>query len=188
MYFVPFAGTKRVPLSVIALGFTLAFIVALLLPVTLDSTSSEAPQNLLANGGFEQPVVDVGGFVPLSSGPEIPGWRIVGTPGTVGAVSTAFLQNGIRFTAKAGAQWLDLTGSNNAATGIAQTVESRPGSHYRLSFAVGNVVDPGGLFGVSSTVDVLVNGNRVLAATNSGGAMTQAWKTFTLPIDPKIGT
>ena len=83
-------------------------------------------------------------------------------------------------------QWLDLTGSSNTATGVAQTIRAQqPGATYRLSFAVGNVVDPGGLFGVTSTVDVLVNGNRVLAATNSGGGMTQAWKTFTLPVDPK---
>ena len=51
-----------------------------------------------------------------------------------------------------GKQWLDLTGLSNSATGVAQTVKAVPDATYKLSFALGNVVDAGGTFGKSSTI------------------------------------
>jgi hypothetical protein len=49
---------------------------------------------------------------------------------------------------------------------------------------VGNVDDPGGLFGVTSTVNVMVNGVQVFTATNSKGAgqAKQVWRKFTTTI------
>ena len=43
-------------------------------------------------------------------------------------------------------------------------------------------MNPGGIFGTSSTVDVLVNGTMVLAATNTSGAGSthQVWQQFSL--------
>jgi hypothetical protein len=51
-------------------------------------------------------------------------------------------------------------------------------------FWVGNVNDPGGIFGVSSTVKVFVNGVLKLTAVNSLHPTNhkQAWKEFTLTI------
>ncbi len=140
------------------------------------------PSNLLTNGSFEQPLVSSSSYAAVSTGATIAGWRVVGAHGSVGVVGTQFAQNGIRFVAKAGDQWLDLTGSSNSRTGVAQTVKTTPGASYELSFAVGNVIDPGGLFGRDSTVDVLIDGNRLLAARNGGGGRTQSWKSFTVPV------
>ena len=145
--------------------------------------------NLIGNGGFEQPVVGAGGYKVVSTGQSFAGWKVVGAAGNVAPISGAFQQNGIRFTAKAGKQWLDLTGAgSNGPTGVAQTVKTVAGARYRLTFAVGNVVDPGGLFGTSSTVTVLVNGRSVLKATNRAGGKVQAWKTFTTTVKATSGT
>ena len=42
--------------------------------------------------------------------------------------------------------------------------------------------DPGGIFGVKSTIDVLINGELGLTATNADGKNThdQVWKQFEL--------
>jgi fatty acid-binding protein DegV len=49
---------------------------------------------------------------------------------------------------------------------------------------VGNVYDPQGIFGVSSTVIVRVNGKQVYKATNSRGKgkATQVWEKFVTTI------
>jgi len=154
---------------------------ALALPSAATSSRSDSP-NLIRNGGFEQPVVGTGGYKLVPSGQSFAGWKVVGATGNVGPISGAFSQNGIAFTAKAGKQWLDLTGLSNSVTGVAKTVKTKPGASYRLSFAVGNVVDSGGIFGTISTVNVLVNGHNVLAATNRTGGHEQAWKTFTVTV------
>lgn len=178
------ASRPRVPVAVVAIGFGLVLAVALALPVTPISKRS-TPPNLAANGSFEEPVVGAGQFEARSTGESIAGWRVVGARGTVGVVSTAFVQNGLHFDAKDGNQWLDLTGSSNTATGVAQTFQTEPGHEYRLSFAVGNVVDPGGLFGLVSAVDVFVNGRQVLVATNAAVGKGQVWKTFAMPVRPR---
>lgn len=43
---------------------------------------------------------------------------------------------------------------------------------------MGNVYDPGGIFGTTSTVDVSVNGTQVKAVTNSEMGTTQQWMKF----------
>jgi hypothetical protein len=161
----------------VGFGFVLA--VAFVVPAAAVPSSSA---NLIVNGGFEQPFVGVGAYKLVATGQSFAGWRVVGAAGNVGPISGTFNQNGIHFTAKAGKQWLDLTGVSNTKTGVAQTVKTSSGTSYRLSFAVGNVRDPGGIFGTTSTIDVVVNGHQLLAATNKGGSKTQAWKTFTATI------
>lgn len=148
-----------------------------------DALRTGAPANLIKNGGFEQPVVAAGGYSLFSKGQSFPGWRVVGAPGNVAPISGAYTSAGFRFVPKVGRQWIDLTGLSNSATGIAQTVGTTAGASYRLSFSVGNVVEPGGIFGTRSTVVVVVNGRRLLAATNSGGGKSrQSWKTFTTTV------
>ena len=41
---------------------------------------------------------------------------------------------------------------------------------------------PGACSGLTSAVNVLVNGHKVLAATNKEGGKAQAWKTFALTV------
>jgi hypothetical protein len=102
----------------------------------------------------------------------------------VSIVSTTFTQNGFSFVAQEGNQWLDLTGdgANSPANGVQTTLATAIGQAYNLSFYVGNIVNPLGIFGTTSTVNVLVNGLPVLTATNSAGTglTSQIWQQFSL--------
>jgi hypothetical protein len=52
-----------------------------------------------------------------------------------------------------------LTGfSSNQFEGVEQTVTTTIGTTYDLSFLIGNVYDPGGVFGTTSTVQVRLGG------------------------------
>jgi uncharacterized protein DUF642 len=143
----------------------------------------DAGSSLVKNGSFESPVVAVGGYQLFTNGADLAGWTVVGATGNVAPLSTTFSQNGFSFPAEDCAQSLDLTGTSNTATGVTQSVPTSAGTTYQLSFWVGNVVDPGGIFGTTSTVNVLVNGTQAMAAVNSGGAGTKtlSWEQFTVP-------
>lgn len=148
--------------------------------------AASATTNLIKNGSFETPVVPVGSFENFATGQTFTGWRVVGAAGDVSIVSGQYQSGGITFNAKAGAQWMDLTGdASNTKTGVAQTFATTSGTSYHLTFRVGNVYDPGGIFGARSTVKVYVNGTLKLTATNSirPPNHTQAWKEFTLTIE-----
>jgi Protein of unknown function (DUF642) len=142
--------------------------------------ASAVTTNLVRNGGFESPVVPPGSFQGFSTGQSFSHWTVTGASGNVAVVSGTFTQSGFSFPAKSGHQWLDLTGVSNSATGVAQTVATAAGTLYTLTFSVGNLVDPGGIFGTTSTVHVLVDGNPLFTAVNSKGAgsTSQVWKTF----------
>jgi hypothetical protein len=136
----------------------------------------------IVNGSFESPVVPVGGFTNFASGSTgITGWTVIGAAGGVSIVSGTFSQNGISFPAENGTQWLDLTGDGtNSNEGVQQTFASTAGTQYTLSFWVGNVNNPGGIFGTTSTVDVLLGGAPLITATNANTTTgTQTWDQFT---------
>jgi hypothetical protein len=154
-----------------------------------NSGTAPAGASRIVNGSFEQPAVAAGGATEFAVGQAFAGWRVVGAPGSVAIVSDSYRSGGITFNARAGKQWMDLTGDeSNTVTGVACTFASAPGTAYHLTFWVGNVYDPGGIFGVSSTVQVYVNGVRKLTATNSlHPAGTQAWKEFALAIKATSG-
>jgi hypothetical protein len=147
---------------------------------TMGATASATPTNLVHNGSFESPVIPPGSARVFATGQTFSHWTVTGASGNVGSVSGTFTQNGFTFPAKAGHQWLDLTGVTQTATGVAQTVATTAGTHYSLSFAVGNLVDPGGIFGTASTVKVSVDGSPIFTAVNSKGAGStkQVWKSF----------
>jgi hypothetical protein len=141
--------------------------------------------NLITNGGFETPTVPVGGFTTFASGSSgITGWTVVGAAGGVGVVNGTFSQGCCTFPAEDGVQWLDLTGlSVNSNEGVQQVVATTPGTNYTLTFWVGNIDDPSGVFGTTSTVKVLVGGiggTLMDTATNSSTTLgTQIWQQFT---------
>lgn len=150
-----------------------------------SSVTASATTNLVKNGSFEVPAVPAGDFRLFSTGQAFSGWRVVGAKGNVAVISGKYQGGGITFNAQAGAQWMDLTGlESNLATGVAQSFATTRGTEYHLTFWVGNVYNPGGPFGVGSTVKVYVNGVRKLTATNSlhPANHRQAWKEFTLTI------
>jgi hypothetical protein len=140
--------------------------------------------NLIKNGSFETPVVGAGSYEEFGTGDTFAGWKVVGATGNVAIVSGTFTQDGFTFPAAAGSQWLDLTGVSQTATGVQQTIATAAGTAYTLTFYIGNVDDPGGIFGTTSTVNVLVDGKQIFTATNSRGAgqTKQVWQKFTTTI------
>lgn len=153
----------------------------LLLLVAATSFSATPVLGQIVNGGFETPATPAGTFTLYNAGSTLlNGWSVVG--GQVATVSTTFTQNGISFPAQSGSAWLDLTGFNaNHVEGVQQTLATVPGTTYTVTFWVGNVVNPGGIFGTTSTVNMTVNGSPVFTAMNSGGSgtATQFWQQFT---------
>ena len=138
--------------------------------LTASALTAQAA-NLIANGSFERPIVPAGAYTSFNTGQTFAGWTVVGATGNVSVVSETYRGNGFTFPPEAGAQSLDLTGAgSNTATGVSQNIATTPGAAYRLTFWVGNVVDPNGTDGATSTVNVLVNGVQVYSATNSLGA------------------
>ena len=97
-----------------------------LIPAMATSYATTGSGKIVVNGGFELPVVATGSYQVYSLGQHFSGWRVVGASGNVAVVSGAFQQSGLTFLAKAGKQWLDLTGLSDTSTGIAQTVRTVP--------------------------------------------------------------
>jgi len=140
-----------------------------------------AQANLMNNGSFETPAVPVGSFTSFPSGSvSIPGWTVVGGGG-VAIVSGTFSQECCTFPAEDGAQWLDLTGDlSNSVEGVEQTVASTAGTNYTLSFWIGNIFDPTGIFGTTSAVNVIAGGTSLGTFTNGSTITgTQVWQKFT---------
>lgn len=139
-------------------------------------------ENLIENGGFERPVVPDGTYRLFGKGQAFPGWQVVGDRGTVAVIGGNYTHSGIAFVPHRGDQWLDLTGISNTRTGVRQLVQTKPRQLYTLSFFVGNVYNPGGIFGVSSRVELLINGKRVRFAKNDDTSATQrqGWKKFSV--------
>lgn len=103
-----------IPLAVVVLGVVSVPSNTFANNSRLDSSKTS---KLIKNGGFEKPVVPTGsyeGFLDRS----INHWTVTGAGGNVAVVSGTFTQNGFSFPAEAGAQWLDLTGVSNTATGV----------------------------------------------------------------------
>lgn len=156
-------------------------------PVMVALIALNARAATINNGSFEMttPSVPAGSFVnflPGSSG--LTGWTVVGISGTeVSVVNKTFASECCVFPAEDGSNWLDLTGdlTNNDTEGVAQTVATNIGDNYALTFWIGNVFDPNGIYGRTSTVDVSANGVSLGAFVNSCTACTATltWQSFT---------
>lgn len=143
--------------------------------------TSSAHAAVIFQNGFEAPVVnhtgpsgDTGGYDNYGTGQSIGPWTVVGPSGATDAVSVVtdnFTQNGFSFHAQSGAQWADLAGQDaNGNEGVETTLSGLNGKSYTVTFWVGNVVDPRGVFGSSTTVNLYVNNSLVYTAANTGGA------------------
>ena len=156
--------------------------IVLALVATLGLLSTPVTsQNLITDGSFETPIVSPTGFTDFPVGSSaIPGWMVFGPGGTVvSVVGGSFSQLGVTFPAQNGVQWLDLTGNgSNAAEGVQQSVTTIAGRQYQLSFYLGNTTG-GGIFGSTSTVEVLVNGIVAFTDTNSAvNATSLTWQQY----------
>jgi hypothetical protein len=160
--------------AVVLLAGAASTVVALLEASPAGATTG----GLIKNGSFEKPAVGSGSYQTFSTGQTFKHWTVVGASGNVAIVSGTFAQNGFSFPAEDGQQWLDLTGVSNSPTGVQEAVKTVAGATYTLTFWVGNVYDPGGIFGTTSTVNVLVDGSTVAIDTNSQQGTTQVWQKF----------
>jgi hypothetical protein len=154
--------------------------IALSIALTCAAAAGARAANLIKNGGFETPPTAAGSFNLYNAGDTFAHWTVTGSGGNVATVSTTFTQNGYSFPAKTGKAWLDLTGTSNSAIGVAQTIKTSPGTAYTITFWVGNVVNPGGIFGTTTTVDVYAGSTLLTAATNAkgNGSTKQIWQKF----------
>jgi hypothetical protein len=137
------------------------------------------------NGNFDIPAPKAGGFALVDTGERYGEWRVVGQPGNVSWVSGSYAHDGFNFVAQGGVSdnWVNLAAISRTATGIVHNpVPTTVGASYTLTFYVGNLVDPGGIFGTSSTVNVYDNSRLIGTATNNGGAGSNAenWQFFTI--------
>jgi len=78
---------------------------------------------------------------------------------------------------------METAGTTATATGVQQAVTTTAGHAYCLSFWVGNIYNPGGAYGVDSTINVLMDGNLISVATNADQDPAQlSWQPFTTTI------
>jgi hypothetical protein len=151
--------------------------------VLASFTASPLRANLITNGSFEAVLVPVGSFTDYLNGSTgITGWTVVGGA-DVGIINGTFSQECCTFPAEDGNQWADLTGTNaNSTEGLEQTIATTSGDQYTITFWIGNIYDPGGIFGTTSTVKVLtggVSGTSLGTFTNSSTTLgTLIWQQF----------
>ena len=153
--------------------------VSLVACVVMSFVSLPLQADLITNGSFETPLVPVGGFTNFGSGSTlITGWTVVGPQASI--VSTNYTAGCCTFPAQDGNQWLDLTGDlSNSLEGVEQSIATTAGNEYTVTFWVGNVDDPTGIFGTTSTVQFLVDGSLFDTVTNSTNRTTLSWEQFT---------
>jgi len=151
----------------------------LLFVVALAAAFPARAGKIVKNSSFEKPVVEDGGFQLIPAGDQFAGWTVVGS-GNVAIFSASYQEGGFAFPAAKGVQWLDLTGNTNSEAGVQQNIDTVPGSTYTLTFYIGNIYDPDGGLGTTSTVDVLIDGDPIANFTNKGGKgeTHQVWKKF----------
>jgi hypothetical protein len=148
----------------------------------LAKQAGDRKGNLVANGGFEDPGVREGAYVTYRPGQSFTGWQVIGPSGGVSPISGGYTHSGIRFVAREGKQWLDLTGpSASTGVGVQQTVQVTPGQLYDLAFWVGNVSAGG--FGNVSTVEGFVDGQSLgLARNDQFIPGQQGWGQFNMQV------
>ncbi|MDP9264246.1 MAG: choice-of-anchor C family protein [Acidobacteriota bacterium] len=101
---------------------TLLFVLASLLLISAFAQQKDAkPENLVANGGFDQGA-DPGGFKTFKKGDKFPGWTI--TKGSIDQIGSYFKC--------AHGRCLDMNGNELGA--IRQTLATEAGKKYEVSF------------------------------------------------------
>jgi hypothetical protein len=141
-------------------------------------------KSYFGSGTFGRPQPPPGSFVVIDSGERYGGWKTVGAAGNVTYVKTDYVHRGFQFVAPPkSTAWANLAGTSQTATGIAHApLPTVPGTQYKITFMVGNLVDPAGVYGTSSTVSVYENSHLVGTVTNSAGAgsTSETWQSYTL--------
>ena len=116
------------------------------------------------NGDFRIPAPNPGGFALVDTGERYGEWRVVGEAGNVSWINDKYTHDGFKFAAPNGtSNWVNLAAISRTATGIMHSpVATVIGQPYTLTFYVGNLVDPKGFYGKSSTVSVYENSTLIM--------------------------
>lgn len=126
--------------------------------------SAASGQNIVQNGGFEEPAIATGSFVNL---PSIPGW-------TDSSGCGIEVQNNVAGAPAEGAQFVEL--DSNCSSTISQTLTTVPGATYTLQFLFSprpGVVD--------NHVEVRWNGGVVADVSADGSALADTqWTTHSV--------
>jgi hypothetical protein len=139
------------------------------------------------DGEFLRPHPRSGTMLLIDSGERYGTWRVVGASGNVAWVNGAYTHHGFNFLAQGSGNaptanaWVNLAGISQSATGIAHApVQTVRGAAYNLSFWVGNLYDPHGVYGTASTVAVYQNSQFLGKFTNSQGkgSVNETWQYF----------
>jgi hypothetical protein len=146
-------------------------------------------QNLITDGDFETPALPSGGAQGFDVGSSLGAWTVIGPAGdSVALLNATYSDGGYTFNPQAGQQSIDLTILPNGPAGLEQTVTLQANQEYTLCFWIGNIRDPGGIFGKSSKDVVMVNGQEIKVAKNGRGTLGSGvivWKqykaSFTVP-------
>jgi hypothetical protein len=143
---------------------------------TVFSLAAKA-DNLLVDGGFENPVLSSGTVESFTFDQTIgSGWTVLGHSNPdVDLVQTNYsepLNNVSSFNAEEGLNSLDILGSSSPGNvGVTQIVQLGRGQEYTLSFYVGRVTPnsgPASPYATPATVDLSINAGATIPFTNSG--------------------
>ena len=151
----------------------------------LAAEGRAAGQTYWENGNFLRPTPKAGSFLVMDVGDRFGAWRVVGASGSVAWVSGTYTRNGYSFPAQGtpSNSWVNLAAISQSATGIMHYgVATTVGQSYTLSFYVGNMYDPGGIYGVASTVAAYENSTLLGTYTNASKASpkTETWQQFSV--------
>lgn len=138
--------------------------------------ASQAKANLVADPGFETPVITPGTYQDFSPPGATfgltPPWVVQGND--VAIISSTYHEPGVTFAANGGsAQSLDLTGASiNPATGVSQTIPTTALTSYTVTFFLGRADDSGSGFNSYSSPATLSFNSGSGAANFTNSAVT----------------
>lgn len=147
----------------------LAFGILALAMVAVGSLAAPVRADFV-NPGFEVPSITTPLDITPASVPSGFGWTVVGND--VLLINTTYGEpsSGVTtFNAHSGNAALDVTGIGNTGPtdGVYQNVATVAGAVYNVSFWVGVASGTDNKYAGPATIDLLVNGTTILAATNS---------------------
>lgn len=160
------------------------FLAGAVVLLVFQSTISWAA--LIADGGFETPVLTYGAVQDFGAGSTIDDWTVLGDPlgNNVDLDQTFYAEsyNGMnQFNAREGSNCVDLTGGWNTGpnSGVQQTISTVEGTTYQLSFSVGRGTG-NNYYANPATVDLSINGGPRVPFTNSNSTTGMInWEDFT---------
>ena len=142
---------------------------------------------------FSNDIVSPGSLMFMDNTMRLDAWRTVGQRGNVAYVSGSYTHHGFNFPAQyphheTTSAWMNLAGLSQSKTGVAhRPVPTTVGADYTLTFYVGNIYDPNGIYGTTSTIAVYENKTLLGYFTNSDGkgTNTENWKLFSVTFKPE---